>query len=123
MALQVNGRVCPEPQPSALRVVVPGVHSPSPLHEPKGIHAQASLHRIVWVPHAPHAACSEVPGIHPPWPSQSPYCHSPVAAQKRSRVPHIPQLTRSIAPGVVHVSTTHSETGSSAQLSEQRMSR
>jgi hypothetical protein len=52
---QVKFCDCPAGQPSALRVVAPGAHSPLPVHSPKFTHSQRSLHLLDCDPQFPHA--------------------------------------------------------------------
>ena len=88
--------------PSVVRPIAPDAHSPSSVQAP-GAHAQVSPHRSVVVPHIPHAAERLLPGTHSPLsPSHAPASQTRAEVQKRVRVPHIPQLTISVRPGVSH---------------------
>ncbi len=123
VALQSTGRVCPAAHPAPLALRVPGAHSPLPLHSPLATHMHRSSQRSGCDPQNPHSPLDVVPGMHVPCASHAPYSHSPLAVQKRSRVPHMPQGTCSSAPGVGHASTMHSPIGSNVHASVQRSSR
>lgn len=74
-SLQVRVRDWPALQPVVEVVVVPGAHSPSPLHAPAAIQVHSVLQRASCVPQLPHASVSVVPGMHTPSPVHGSYCH------------------------------------------------
>lgn len=98
--MQVRVRDCPSEQPALVVVVVPGAHSPSPLHAAAGCHTHSVVQRAVCIPQLPQGTDIVVPGWHMPSLVHSSYSHCPVAAQKRLVRPQRPQDTSSSAPGV-----------------------
>lgn len=74
-SLQVRVRDWPAVHPIVEVIVVPGEHSPSPVHAPAAIQVHSVLHRAICVPQLPHASTSVVPGVHVPSPVHGSYCH------------------------------------------------
>lgn len=104
-------------------MVVPGVQGPSPVHTSVGLQVHDVVQRAGWLPQSPHEVVPVVPGTHTPSPMHAPYSHVRVELQKRSREPHIPQVTVSSAPGVGHASARHAIVSTNVQASSHVTSR
>ena len=72
IALHVISCDCPGAQPSVVRMLLPGAHTPSPAHVPNASQVHAVVHRTGSVPQLPHAIVSLVPGAHSPSPPHVP---------------------------------------------------